>query len=84
MLRESSISLDCSTDANPDAHIYQFYLNDNLIGNESSSVFNTSVSEDGVYTCVPINTVGTGENDTVSIIVIGKLHYSYPVNSLML
>ena len=74
LLRGSGISLDCSTDANPDAHIYHFYLNDNLIGNSSSGVFNTTVMADGVYTCVPVNTVGTGDNDSVNITVVGKLH----------
>ena len=74
LLRESNISLDCSTEANHAAHIYHFYLNDNPIGNSSSGVFNTTVMVDGVYTCVPINTVGTGDNDSVSITVVGELH----------
>ena len=72
LLRDSNISLNCSTDANPDAHIYHFYLNDNLIGNSSSGVFKTTVMADGVYTCVPINAVGTGDNATVSITVVGE------------
>ena len=71
LLRESNISLDCSTDANPDVHIYHFYLNENLIGNCSSGVFTTTVMADGVYTCVPVNTVGTGDNDSVIITVVG-------------
>jgi len=74
LLRESGISLDCSTDANPDANFYHFFLNDNLIGNSSSGVFNTTAIEDGVYTCVPVNTVGTGDNATVGITVVGELH----------
>ena len=74
LLRESNISLDCSTDANPEAHIYFFYLNENPIGNSGSGVFNTTVTADGVYTCVPVNTVGTGDNATVSITVVGELH----------
>ena len=74
LLRESGISLNCSTDANPDAHIYHFYLNDNLIGNSSSGVFNTIAMADRVYTCVPVNSVGTGDNDSVSITVVGELH----------
>ena len=73
LLRESKISLDCSTDANPDAHIYHFYLNDNLISNSSSGVFNTTVMTDGVYTCVPVNTAGTGDNATVGVTVVGEL-----------
>lgn len=74
LLRESNMSLNCNTDANPDAYIYHFYLNDNRIGNSSSGVFNTTVMADGVYACVPINTVGTGDNATVSITVVGELH----------
>ena len=78
MLRDSNISLDCSTDANPDAHVYHFYLNDSLIGNSNSGVFNTTVMTDGVYTYVPVNTVGTGENATVSM---SSVSYIKPVLS---
>ena len=72
VLRGSTVSLNCSADANPDAHVYQFYFNDTLIGNTSSGVFNVTVDADGVYTCVPINTVGTGHNATVSMTTVGK------------
>jgi len=74
LLNGSDISLHCSTDANPDVHIYHFYLNGDLIGNNHSGVFNSTVMTDGVYTCVPVNTVGTGDNATVSITVVGELH----------
>ena len=77
MLRHAAVSLKCTTDANPDAHIYHFYLNDNPIGNSSSGVLNTTVMEDGIYTCVPINTVGTGDNATVSITAVGKCNRSF-------
>lgn len=72
VLRGSTVSLNCTTDANPDAHVYQLYFNDTLIGNSSSGVFNVTVDADGVYSCVPINTVGTGHNATVSITAVGK------------
>ena len=72
VLRGSTVSLYCTTDANPNAHVYQFYFNDTLIGNSSSGVFNVTVNADGVYSCVPINTVGTGQNATVSITAVGK------------
>ncbi|XP_078379812.1 hemicentin-1-like isoform X12 [Oculina patagonica] len=70
VLRGATLELYCRTDANPAAHMYNFYLNDNLIGNSSSGVLNVTVDEDGVYTCVPINTVGTGHNATVSITTV--------------
>ena len=80
MLHGVTVAINCTTDANPDAHIYHFYLNGNLIGNSSSGVFNTTVMADGEYTCVPINTVGTGDNATVSITAVGKCkHTSCPL-----
>ena len=68
----STASLNCSTDANPAAYMYQFYFNDAIIVNRSSGLLNITVDADGVYTCVPINTVGTGHNATVSITMVGK------------
>ena len=75
-LRGSPVSLNCVTDANPAAHVYQFYLNDSLITNSSSGVLNITVDTDGVYICVPINKVRTGHNATVSITMVGKFSAS--------
>ena len=79
MLRNASVSIKCTTDANPGAYMYYFYFNGNSIGNSSLGLFNVTVKEDGVYTCVPINTVGTGDNATVSITAVGK-----PITSFLL
>ena len=72
VLHGTTLKLQCKTDANPDAHNYHFYFNGNLIDNSSSGVFNITVKEDGVYTCVPVNTVGTGSNATVSFTAVGE------------
>ena len=72
VLGDTAMKLNCSTDANPDAHTYHFYFNGNLTGNSSSGVFNISVKEDGEYTCVPVNKVGTGSNASVSITAVGE------------
>lgn len=72
LLRYSIMSLNCKTDASPEAE-YHVYFNDNLIGISSAGVFNTTVMTDGVYTCVPNNTVGTGDNATVYVAAVGKL-----------
>ena len=77
MLRDSKLMLNCRTDANPGVHVYQFYFNGTFIGNSSSGVFNVTVGADGVYTCVPLNTVGTGDNGTISAIAVGKLGHSW-------
>ena len=73
VLRGSTVSLNCSVDANPLAYLYQFYLN------SSSGVFNITVDADGVYTCVPVNQVGTGQSAMVRITAVGefKMQDSY-------
>jgi len=70
--RDSIMTLNCRTDASPEAE-YHFYFNGKSIGNSSSGVFNVTVEADGVYTCVPINTVGTGDSATVNVTAVGKL-----------
>ena len=46
MLHGSTVSLNCSADANPLVHVYQFHLNDTIIDNSSSGVFNITVDAD--------------------------------------
>ena len=72
VLHSSTVTLNCSTDANPAAYVYQFYFNDSFISNSSSGLLNITVDADGVYTCVPMNKVGTGHNANVSITMVGK------------
>ena len=72
VLRGSVLNAKCNTNANPDAHNYHFYFNGKLIGNSSSGVFNVTVERDGVLTCIPINTVGSGDNASVSVTAVGE------------
>ena len=65
------MTLNCTTDASPEAE-YHLYFNGASIGNSSSGVFNVTVVSDGVYTCVPINTAGNGDNATVNVTAVGK------------
>ena len=74
VLRGATLELNCKTDANPSVHTCQFYLNGNFIGNSSSGVVNVTVEIDGVYTCIPINTVGVGSNASISITAVGEFH----------
>ena len=66
------MTLNCTTNASPEAE-YHLYFNGESIGNSSSGVFNVTVVSGGVYSCVPINTVGTGDNATVEVTAVGKL-----------
>lgn len=73
------LSLNCSADANPLVYMYQFHLNDTIIGNSSSGVFNITVDADGVYTCVLVNKVSTGQIAMVRVTTVGefKIQDSY-------
>ncbi|KAJ7323724.1 hypothetical protein OS493_031142 [Desmophyllum pertusum] len=74
VLKGSIVSLKCDTDASPLAHVYHFYFNDNHIGRSDSGVFHVTAEKDGNYTCVPLNTVGMGDNATVIVTVVGKFN----------
>ena len=65
------MSLNCETDASPEAE-YHFYFNGKSIGKSASGVFNVTVAADGLYTCIPVNTVDTGDNATVDVTAVGK------------
>ena len=71
VLMNTSLILLCVTNANPPA-LYHLYFNESYVGNSSSGEFNSTVKGDGVYTCVPINRIGIGSNDTLNIISVGK------------
>ncbi|XP_027049333.1 limbic system-associated membrane protein-like [Pocillopora damicornis] len=72
VLRNSSLVLSCRTDANPAAHIYNFYFNGTFIGVNNLGRYLVAVQADGEYTCVPLNTVGIGDNATFTVIAVGK------------
>ena len=72
VLRGKILSIICRADANPAAHEYQYYVNDTLIGNSSNGLLNITVDVDGSYTCLPINSLGSGQNTTVNVTVVGK------------
>ena len=72
VLRGKTLSIICRADANPAAHEYQYYVNDILIGNRSNGLLNITVDVDGSYTCLPINSLGSGQNTTVNVTVVGK------------
>ena len=63
------ISLECTTDADPPAHQYLIYVNDQLLEtyNTSRISFNTSNAGNNTYKCQPKNTVGLGESASVLV-----------------
>ena len=72
ILRDSIMILKCETNASPEAE-YHFYFNGESVGKSITGVLSVTVKKDGAYTCVPTNTVGTGDNATVTVTAVGKL-----------
>ena len=73
VVQNSFVTFSCTSKASPPPHEHRFYHNDNLLGTNSSETYKTQVSESGLYSCVPVNTVGFGVSDTVNITVVGKI-----------
>ncbi|PFX24014.1 Peroxidasin-like [Stylophora pistillata] len=69
VLRRSLLSLTCQTDASPKAQ-FHLYLNGSLVETSRSGIFNVAVVSDGLYTCVPFNTVGAGKNASVIVTAV--------------
>lgn len=63
------VTLSCTTNANPPAHEYRFYLNDQVVHTSSSGVYQFPVRQSGnnAYKCEPKNQIGYGANATVMI-----------------
>ena len=68
------ISLECTADADPPAHQYLIFVNDELLEtfNTSRISFNTSIAGNNTYSCQPENTVGLGESASILINTKGK------------
>ena len=68
------ISINCSADTVPFEISYQLFENDFAIL-DASGRWTRPLTTAGMftYTCVPNNTLGTGENATVTVTVNGKV-----------
>ena len=72
--RGDVISINCSAEAFPSEISYQLVENDIAIL-DASGIWSRTLDTAGMFTykCVPNNTLGTGENATVTITVNGKV-----------
>ena len=68
------LTLNCTTDAVPPAHLFKFTLNGNTLKNTSGvlKVNQVNTSHKGLYECTPYNILGAGEKATLNITVLGK------------
>jgi len=69
-----SVTLSCTTYANPPVQEYRFYINDQVVHTSGSGVYQFLIPQSGnnTYTCEPKNTIGYGDNASVTIATRGK------------
>ena len=72
VLAGDNLFLNCTSDANPAVYEFQLTFESTLIATSSSGMFSVSVKKAGKYTCFPVNVVGSGDNATVKVTVLGK------------
>ena len=72
--RGDVINITCSADAVPSEISYQLFQNDTAIL-DASGRLSRQMTTAGMFTykCVPNNSLGTGENVTVTVTVNGKV-----------
>ena len=69
------IALTCITDANPPPSQYQFYRDGIYLRTSLSGVYviqKARYFDAGTYLCVPLNTLGSGFNGTIQVLVFGE------------
>ena len=76
-LKNSNVTFTCTAEGSPPPHEYRFYHKGTLLGNSSSGTFQTHLTKSGlsVFSCVPVNKAGVGENKSVTINVVGELFW---------
>ena len=77
-LRNSNVTFTCTAEGSPPPHEYRFYHKGTFLGNSSSGTFQTHVTKSGlsVFSCVPVNKAGLGENRSVTIDVVGEIFFN--------
>ncbi|XP_020614882.1 hemicentin-1-like [Orbicella faveolata] len=71
--QDKVVNFTCSADGNPAVQTYQLFENDTLVtdGSNSHGLWNKIMSTGGVFTykCVANNIAGTGQSESVTVIV---------------
>ena len=69
----SFVTFNCTTQARPDPDGYNFYRGQELLGSNGSGVFDLRLQRSGIYSCLPFNSAGAGDQASLKIIVDGRL-----------
>ena len=68
------ITFNCTANSNPAVHTYRLYMNETMVSESSTGVWNRTVTTGGVlvYNCMVNNTIGTAMSMDVSVTVNGN------------
>lgn len=69
----SFVTFNCTTHARPDPDGYKFYRGQELLSGNGSGVFDFRLQRSGLYSCLPFNSAGDGDQASLKIIVDGRL-----------
>ena len=69
---DSSVKFNCTADSRPAVDEYRFYRDESLLGSNNTGIYHLQLQRSGLYSCVPVNSAGSGEKATLYIDVKGK------------
>lgn len=69
----SFVTFNCTTHARPDPDGYKFYRGQELLSSSGSGLFDLRLQRSGLYSCLPFNSAGDGDQASLKIIVDGRL-----------
>lgn len=68
----SSVKFNCTADSRPAVNEYRFYRDQSLLGSNISGVYHLQLQRSGTYSCVAVNSAGSGQKAILYIPVKGK------------
>ena len=74
---DSSVKFNGTADSRPAVDEYRFYRDQSLLGSNSTGIYHLQLRRSGSYSCVPVNSAGSGEKATLYIAVKGKTFRNY-------
>ena len=65
------VRLTCTSHSHPAINAYRFYRFQELLGQNTTGIFDLIARDSGLYSCIPSNDAGPGEKAQVTLVVDG-------------
>ncbi|XP_020621934.1 hemicentin-1-like isoform X3 [Orbicella faveolata] len=66
---DSSVKFNCTADSRPAVDEYRFYRDQSLLGSNNTGIYHLQLQRSGSYSCVAVNSAGSGQKATLYIAV---------------